>query len=275
VIATVPQTLSVVIVNWNTRDLLRKSLASLFLYRPEGPLEAIVVDNGSSDGSAAMVTKEFPSVRLIRNRKNEGFAKANNRGIRASRGEYVLLLNSDAFVQEGSLVGLLNFMEGSPDCAAVGPRLVNPDGTVQPYSFGDDPTLSYLVKRYCARVLRGRALHQWEGLQVQEVGWVTGASMLVRREAMVTAGLLDENMFMYFEDCEWCLRMRQTGWKVFFHPAFTVIHLGGQSLSHRRDARRLYFKSLLYFYRKHYGTARWALVAILTFPFLMRGGKTS
>jgi N-acetylglucosaminyl-diphospho-decaprenol L-rhamnosyltransferase len=272
---TDPPTLSVIIVNWNTRDLLRESLDSLSIYRPEGPLEVIVVDNGSSDGSTAMVTKEFPSVRLIRNRTNEGFAKASNRGIRASRGEYVLLLNSDAFVGEGALDGLITFMEGAPDCAIVGPRLVNPDGTVQPYIFGDDPTLSYLVKRYCTRVLRKRALHRWESLYVQEVGWVTGAAMMVRRNAMAMAGLLDEKMFMYFEDCEWCLRMRQAGWKVFYHPAFTVTHLGGQSLSHRRDARLMYFRSLRYFYRKHYGTARWLLVAALTFPFLVRGGKSS
>jgi N-acetylglucosaminyl-diphospho-decaprenol L-rhamnosyltransferase len=273
--ATVPPTLSVIVVNWNTRDLLRESLGSLFLYRPQGPLEIIVVDNGSFDGSVLMVTKEFPSVRLIRNRTNEGFAKATNRGIRSSRGEYVLLLNSDAFVQEGTLDGLINFMEESPDCAAVGPRLVNPDGTVQPYVFGDDPTLPYLVKRHFSKMLRGKDLHPWESPHVREVGWVTGACMMVRREAMVTTDLLDENMFMYFEDCEWCLRMRQTGWKVFFHPAFTVTHLGGRSLSRRRDARRMYFKSLRYFYRKHYGTTRWILMAILTFPFLLRGGKTA
>jgi N-acetylglucosaminyl-diphospho-decaprenol L-rhamnosyltransferase len=273
--AAIPPTLSVVIVNWNTRDLLRESLGSVFRHRPQKPLEVIVVDNGSSDGSVAMVKKEFPWVGLIRNRTNEGFAKANNRGIRSSRGQYILLLNSDALVQEGVLDGLITFMEESPDCAAVGPRLVNPDGTVQPYIFGDDPTIPYLVKRYCTKVLCGGALHLWENPHVTEVHWVTGASMMVRREAMVTAGLLDESMFMYFEDCEWCLRMRQTGWKVFFHPAFTVVHLGGRSLSRRRDARWMYFKSLRYFYRKHYGTTRWVLLVILTFPFLLRGGKPS
>jgi N-acetylglucosaminyl-diphospho-decaprenol L-rhamnosyltransferase len=190
---------------------------------------------------------------LIQNMANLGFARANNRGIQASRGRYILLLNSDTVVPEGALAHLASFMDQHPDVGASGPRLLRPDGTPQPYSFGGDPTLRYLLARDLKQALFHRHLHDWGTGIVQEVDWVSGACLLVRRQVIEQVGLLDENIFMYFEDTDWCLRMRRAGWKVYFNPGVEVIHVGGQSLAKNPSAQRSYYRSLEYFYAKHYG----------------------
>lgn len=255
--------LSVVIVNWNTCDLLRNCLHSLHRGQ-ELACEVIVVDNGSSDDSVAMIRTEFPEVRLIANAENRGFAVANNQGIRVSAGEYIMLLNSDTIVKPGALRGLVYFLDEHPQAGAVGPRLVRPDGTAQPYAFGGDPTLTYLLTRGLNQLLFRRYLHNWATDATQEVDWVSGACLVVRRRAIDQVGLLDENIFMYFEDNDWCLRIRKGGWKVYLYPEVEVIHLGGCSLSQNPAARAAYGRSLLYFYRKHYSKpARWLVHGLL------------
>ncbi len=245
--------LSVVIVSWNTADLLRDCLASL-LARADGEgLEIIVVDNASSDGSADMVQREFPQAHLVRNDHNLGFACATNRGIRTSQGRYVLLLNSDTRTSTGALRALAEFMESHVDAGACGPRLIRPNGEPQPYGFGGDPTPGYLIRRALSRLLLRRALHDWGTERVQKVDWVSGACVLARRTAIEQVGLLDEAMFMYFEDNDWCLRMRQAGWSVYYDPLVTVVHLGGRSPADSPGAGKAYSRSLEYFYRKHYG----------------------
>ncbi len=258
--------LSVIILNWNGRDLLRNCLRSvqdnISMFQrfnvstfQRSNVETFVVDNASSDGSAEMVRAEFGDVRLIVNAENLGFARANNVGIRASRGRYVLLLNNDAVALPGALAGLTAFMEVHGDAGAVGPRLLCPDGSLQPYAFGGDPTIGYLVRRGVNRLLCGRPLHDWATGVVQPVDWVSGACLMVRREAIAQAGLLDEAFFMYFEDNDWCLRIRQAGWRVYYNPQVAIIHIGGQSLARNPAARRAYRESLRHFYRKHYGPA--------------------
>jgi N-acetylglucosaminyl-diphospho-decaprenol L-rhamnosyltransferase len=267
--------LSIIIVNWNTRDLLRECLAALTMddrrwtMEPLSSIvhrlsstEIIVVDNGSADGSVEMVQREFPDVRLILNESNLGFARANNRGIAMSRGRYVLLLNSDTVASPAALEMLVAFMDAHSEAGVVGPRLLRPDGTAQPYAFGGDPTLGYLLYRGFSR-LRGRYLHDWETSAIQEVDWVSGACLMVRRAAIEQAGSLDEAMFMYFEDNEWCLRIRDAGWKVYYDPKAEIVHLGGQSLAKNPAARRAYYESLRYFYRKHYSRAAQMLLALL------------
>jgi GT2 family glycosyltransferase len=192
-------------------------------------------------------------VQVIANRQNLGFAGANNQGIRASQGAYILLLNSDTIVPDGTLSTLLSYMAANPSVGAVSPRLVRPDGTPQPFAFGNDPTPGYLLRRTFAAKLLDKSLHDWGTDEAVEVDWVSGACMLVRREAIEQAGRLDEQMFMYFEDNEWCLRMRQKGWKIVYYPAVSIIHLGGQSLKQNPQAPKAYYASLRYFYRKHYG----------------------
>lgn len=247
-------TLSVIIVSWNVRDLLRDCLRSVIQgLSPAVPHEIIVVDNASTDGSAAMVRAEFPTVTLLVNAENLGFARANNRGLCVSRGRYVVLLNSDTVVPAPALEALVAFMDAHPDAGAVGPRLLRPDGSVQPYAFGGDPTLGYLLRRGIRRLLFGRPLHDWATEDVRPVDWVSGACLMVRREAIEQAGLLDENIFMYFEDNDWCLRIRRAGWRVYYDPQVAITHIGGQGLVRNPAAARAYRESLRYFYRKHYG----------------------
>jgi N-acetylglucosaminyl-diphospho-decaprenol L-rhamnosyltransferase len=263
--------LSIVITSWNTSDLLKRCLASLLRCPQRCYFEVIVTDNASTDGSSEMVMREFPTVRLIQNMANLGFARANNRGIQASRGRYILLLNSDTVVPEGALARLTSFMDQHPDVGASGPRLLRPDGAPQPYSFGGDPTLRYLLARDLKQALFHRHLHDWGTDIVQEVDWVSGACLLVRRQAIEQVGLLDENIFMYFEDTDWCLRMRRAGWKVYYNPGVEVIHIGGQSLAKNPSAQRSYYRSLEYFYAKHYGLLPRLLLRVALMPHHWRG----
>jgi len=260
--------LSIVIVNLNTLLLLRNCLSSIFDTSQDSHApEVIVVDNGSSDGSGDMVKREFPSVLLAENTTNVGFSKATNQGIRASTGRLILLLNSDTVLEKQTLSSLMEFMRGHNDAGVCGACLMRPDGSVQPFLFGSDPTLSYLMHRGLKRLFLGRALHDWDTKDVMEVDWVSGACLMARREVLFSAGLLDENIFMYFEDTDLCLRVRRSGWKIYFNPAATVIHIGGQSLSKDRERRRAYFESLLYFYEKHYGPVARLALKLLLFPY--------
>ncbi len=245
--------LSVVIVNWNTETLLYNCVAALFLSPPSSALEVIVVDNASSDNSVACLRRNWPTVHLIENSRNLGFARANNQGIAASRGQYVLLLNSDTLVPPDALRRLVAFMNEHPEAGAVGPRLLRPDGHPQPFAFGGDPTPLYLLRRGLSLLLLRRPLHDWNTNLVQSVDWVSGACLLLQRQALGQAGPLDEAIFMYFEDNDLCLRLRQCGWKVYYNPQVSITHLGGQSLKQYPAAQEAYGASLKYFYQKHYG----------------------
>ncbi|PKO22875.1 MAG: glycosyltransferase family 2 protein [Chloroflexi bacterium HGW-Chloroflexi-1] len=264
-------TLSVIIVNWNVCDLLRDCLRSVLWGResevrsqeanrsaliPALELrapEVLVVDNASIDGSAEMVAREFPTVRLIRNAENLGYARANNLGIAASTGRYVLLLNSDTVVPPAALAELVAFMDAHPEAGACSPQLLGADGRPQPYAFGCDPMPDYLMRRGLYRLLLRRPLHDWGAAEVQAVDWVSGACLLTRRAVIDQVGALDEQFFMYFEDNDWCLRMRAAGWKVYYNPNVCITHIGGQGLIQNPAARRAYYRSLEYFYAKHYG----------------------
>lgn len=272
-------TLSIIIVSYNTTSILRNCLQSVLAQSlsaprqdpaqppnsPEG-YEIIVVDNASNDGSPAMVAQEFPAVTLLANATNRGFGRANNQGIQASHGRYVLLLNSDTLLPTGVLARLLHFMDQTSAAGACSPRLLRPDGTPQPYAFGADPTIGYLLARGAKQIISHKYLHNWAADTIQEVDWVSGACLLVRREVIDQVGLLDENIFMYFEDNDWCLRIRQVGWKIYYNPTVQITHLGGQSLAKNPQARQAYYHSLEYFYAKHYNfLSRLALRALLPF----------
>ncbi|MBN2389235.1 MAG: glycosyltransferase family 2 protein [Anaerolineae bacterium] len=254
--------LSVVVLNWNTCDSLRDCLRSLTPFPPAW--ELVVVDNASTDNSVAMVQAEFPYARLIINTENRGFTGGNNQGIAASTGRHVLLLNSDTIVEPASLTVLVYFMDTHSEAGAVSPRLLRSDGSPQPYAFGRDPTPLYLLRRGLNQLLLHRHLHNWATNQTQNVDWVSGACLLVRRAVIEQVGLLDENMFMYFEDNDWCLRIRKAGWKVYYNPRVEIVHLGGQSLKKNLSAQSAYYDSLAYFYAKHYGQlSQWLLRLML------------
>jgi GT2 family glycosyltransferase len=161
-------------------------------------------------------------------------------------------------------------MEARAEVGACSPRLLRPDGAPQPFAFGGDPTFKYLLARGLNRLLFRRYLHDWATNTPQEVDWVSGACLLVRRQTVERVGGLDENIFMYFEDNDWCLRIRQAGWKICYNPQVSIIHLGGQSLARNPTARQAYYRSLEYFYSKHYGrTARLLLhFGLITYKLL-------
>ncbi|MBI2945779.1 MAG: sugar transferase, partial [Candidatus Wallbacteria bacterium] len=223
--------LSVVIVNFDTSAYLREAIRSV-LRESEGlSSECIVVDNHSPDGSAAMVRREFPQVRLIANSVNVGFSTGVNQGITASRGRYLLVLNADTVALEGSLRELLDFADEHPECGVAGPRLEYHDGRLQPscrtfYSFK-----TLMLRRTAlgklfpeAPEIRRHLMLDWHHDSVREVDWVLGAAMLVRRRALEQIGWMDERYFLYLEDVDWCYRMKQAGWKVLFCPRARIVH---------------------------------------------------
>lgn len=259
---------AVIIVNWNTCDCLRTCLDFLFASDLPGiGLDVIVVDNGSNDGSVEMVRNEFPDVRLIRNQTNVGYARAVNRGLTVASGRYILLLNSDAYVEKKTLRDLCRFMDNHNAVGAVSPRLAREDGTVQPYLFGRDPKPAYLLRRGLKRLVFDGSLHRWDVPETREVEWVSGACLMIRKEALDTVGSLDEQMFMFFEDNDLCLRMRMSGWRVVYYPETTVTHIGGKSLAKNPRAKYAYYESLQHFYTKHYGFAACVLIRILLIPY--------
>ncbi len=253
--------ISIIIVNWNTRDLLLQCLASVRAHATH--CEVIVVDNGSTDGSMAMVEAQFPEVQVIRQIENQGYARANNAGVRAATGNYLLFLNSDAILRADTIDGLWAVSQDASRRAACSPRLLQPDGKAQPFSFGNDPTLSYLFARACARTGMRQPLHDWETSIGQTVDWVSGTCLLVRRSAFEQVGGFDERIFMYFEDNDLCLRLRQEGWEVMYAPHIAVTHLGGASLQDSKERRKHYYASLQYFYAKHYSAKAGAILRML------------
>lgn len=254
---TVPD-VSIVVVNWNTRDLLLRCIRCVYDMCADLSLEVIVVDNASSDDSVLALQARFPHVHVIENHENVGFARANNQGVRASSTPYVLLLNSDAFLTAGALQVMLDLIRREPRAALVGAQLRNADGSFQA-SYTPFPNLwqEFLILSGLGRMLKGH----WYPSRYDEVkkgpqivDYVDGACMLVRRDAYLQLGGLDEGYFMYSEEVDLCLRLKQHGWQVWYQPAAQVVHLGGASSASRRMEReRDMYRSRLRFYRKHYG----------------------
>lgn len=249
--------LSIVIVSWNTRDLLKACLASIFAHPPQAAFDVWVVDNDSQDGSVAVVREQFPSVKLIENEENVGFAQANNQAITRCQGEYVLLLNPDTEVKPGALTALVTFLDENPAVGAAGSRLLNPDGTLQP-SCHPAPTLSReLWRLFHLDAIRpyGRYdMHAWETSRPREVDVLQGAALAIRKNILDEIGFLDGDYFMFSEEVDLCFRIQQAGWPLYWAPASRVIHYGGQSTRQVAEKMflQLYLGKLKYF-RKHHG----------------------
>lgn len=232
------QVVSVLLVNWNTRDLLRRCLASLAALEEADEIEVIVVDNGSKDGSASMLRQEFPDVLRIENQQNLGFTRATNQAYERSTGDFVLMLNSDTIVESGTIRSSRSFLEAHPRVGALGCQLRNENGTEQstcfrfPNLFGLLMTATRLAQTFPEhRVLNwdrygGR---RWDG--PSEVDVVMGSYLLVRRAAVSTSTLLDDAYFMYAEETDLCRRLRDAGWTVMFLPQLSITHVGGASSS--------------------------------------------
>ena len=252
---------SIIIVSWNAKEILRACLNSLMDSTVEYAHEIIAVDNGSSDGSPEMVEKEFPHVRLIKNRYNLGFARANNIGIRASRGRYVCLINSDVIVFEDCIKNLMSFMDENPAAGMAGPKILNPDRTLQP-SCRHFPSiwnnlchavaLNHLFPR--SRFFSAPFMDYWAHDTVRKVDVITGMFWMIRRQAIDEVGLLDEDFFVYGEDIDWCKRFRQGGWDIVFYPGAEAVHIGGASSSNAPFKFYIEMqKANLQYWKKHHG----------------------
>jgi GT2 family glycosyltransferase len=263
--------LSIIIVNWNTRDLLAQCLQAVFSAAGGVPIEVIVVDNASADGSPELVQRDFPQVRLIQNAANVGFARANNQGITVSQGRYVLLLNSDAFVCEDTLEHMVAFMEAHPAAGLAGCKLLYKDGRLQPSCMAFPSLLTeFFIATWLDRLFpRSRLfghyrMTYWDFGDVREVDVITGAFMMARAAAIDQVGLLDEGYFMYSEEVDWCYRFKAAGWKVLYSPGAETVHIGeGSSRKIRADMLIQLYRSRICFFRKTHGRRSAVLLKLI------------
>ncbi len=267
--APYPIDLSVIIVSFNTRALLHQCLQSIRNVTPETSLEIIVVDNNSQDSSADMVRSCFPEVNLIINQGNRGFSAACNQGLRIMRGKYACLLNPDTLVLDGAFDHMIRFIESKPKAGVLGCKLLNIDKTVQSscFKFYSHKTVLFdycllpksLDKSLLAGVYKSRDLRE-----STEVDWVLGACQLLRGKAIKVVGLLDEDLFLYSEEVDWCYRAKKQGWEVWFTPDAQVIHYGGQAAEQQsQPALTQLYRSRYQFFQKHYGRGSAYLLKIL------------
>jgi GT2 family glycosyltransferase len=288
--------LGIVVVSYNTRELLYDCLRSVYASQGDFTFKVCVVDNASSDGSPEMAATEFPQTELIANEENLGYPTANNQGLRAfgftdqpgspnppipesaNLPSFALLLNSDTKTPPDALASMLDFMADHPDAGAAGPKLVRPDGSLDLACRRSFPTpeisfhkmigLSRLFPR--SRRFGRYNLTYLDPNQITEVDSVVGAFMLVRGEAIQQAGLMDESFFMYGEDLDWAYRIRDAGWNIYYNPTVTVLHVKRASTRQNPRAQVEFYRAMDIFYHKHFAaqTPRWLHGLIVSAVFM-------
>lgn len=268
---------SIIIVNWNTCELLQRCLTSIQTHRGDLSVEVIVVDNASSDDSVEMVRREFPWVRLIVSSCNLGYTGGNNLGAREAGGRYLLILNPDTELVGDALSQMVAYMEAHPHVGVVGPMLRYPDGRLQPSRrhfptigsiFFDGVTPGYW--QWAPRNNRFRReyyMRDGRDAETQAVDWLVGAALLIRREAWEAVGPFDEQFFMYFDEVDWCRRCHQAGWQVHYLPSALVIHheKGASRQVATESVTRIY-RSKVRYVDKHLGK-KWGTIVRLFFLF--------
>jgi len=259
IVAGSTPTISVIVVSYNTRQMTLDCLRALYSDLGNSPAEVFVVDNASSDGSADAIRAQFPGVRLIANSINLGFGAANNQAMHEAKGEFLLLLNSDAFPKPGAISTLLCHLQANPKVGVVGPRLVHAEGSLQLSCFRfPSPLRAWLENLWISAAFANHSLlgdyRHWPHNTLRSVDWVIGACLLVRREVFSQVGGFDEKFFMYSEEADWQRRIRDGGWDIVFVPGAVVTHLGGASgASEPARINRHFFESLDYYEYKHHG----------------------
>jgi GT2 family glycosyltransferase len=252
---------SVIIVSYNTREMTLDCLRTLYSSLDGISAEVWLVDNASHDGSVEAVKEAFPQVQIIANTANSGFGAANNQALKQARGEFLLLLNSDAFPKERAIGKLVDYMRSNPDVAVVGPQLLNGDGSLQRSCWKfPSPGRAWLENLGVTSLLPNHPLvgdySRWEHDRERDVDFIIGACMLVRREAYERVGGFDEGFFLYSEETDWQRRMRDNGFRIVFTPSAQVTHLGGASgAAEKAKVNRHFFESLDRYEYKHHGLA--------------------
>lgn len=262
---------SFIIVNWNTKSLIVQAINSIYKYAKGFTYEIILVDNGSADGSTALVAKKFPKIKLLAQKENLGFAKGNNEGIKIARGEFIFLFNSDAYLIDESLKNLLKRAKEIPNLGAIAPLVLNVDKSIQQsvgfkpdllrvilwMSFIDDLPFGDFLKPY-------HVDHDRFYKKEHQVDWLTGAALMVPKKVIGKIGMLDKEIFMYGEDVDWCMRIQKAGFDIYFSPVARLIHIGrGSSGKISKNAILGEYKGLIYLYNKHYGNFSLQILKLL------------
>jgi N-acetylglucosaminyl-diphospho-decaprenol L-rhamnosyltransferase len=246
---------SIIIVNWNTRELLSQCLQSVYASQTTKEIEVWVVDNGSSDGSVEIVRENYPQVNLTVNIKNVGFAHANNQALKRSSGDTLMLLNPDTVVDQDAIENLVHFLESNSDVGVVGPRLLNPDRSLQVSAYPEPTLFREFWRMFHLDRLNYYAeypMDKWSDDQAREVDVLMGACMLIRREIFDQVGFMDEDFFIYSEEVDLCTRIRDYGWRLFWCPAAKVVHYGGQSTRQVQEEMFLQlYQGKIQYFRKH------------------------
>jgi len=257
--------LSIIIVNWNTREYLLHCLKSILGNGQGTSREIIVVDNGSQDGSADEIGRTCPLAQVIKNGRNLGFSKAVNQGLRNASGRYALLLNPDTRVKNGAIEQLVSFMDGCSNAGVAGAQLLNGDGSKQ-NSIANFPSLATellnksLLRRLFPKKFPGKERNYSEPVEVDSV---IGACMMVRRAALEQVGLLDEDYFLFLEETDWCYRMKRAGWKIYHVPEAEIYHFQGKSAEKdRKRAKVEYYRSRYHFFKKNKGNTQFLMLCI-------------
>lgn len=223
--------ISIIITNYKTRGLLKQCLKGIYLFPPSVPFEIIVVDNNSGDGSVELVKEQFPQVKLIASDQNLGFHKGNNLGIKESSGKYVVILNTDIAFLDNSLDKMYQFMEAHPESALMGPKLKNPDGSIQLSCMKFPGPMVPIYRRtflgnlpFAKKAIDDYLMVDFKHDEIRTVDWILGACIMVRREAIDKVGPMDEYLFLYFGDVAWCNKFWQSGYKVYYFADTNIIH---------------------------------------------------
>src|SRR3989344_5560110 len=239
--------ISIIINNYKTRGLLKQCLKGIYLYPPSVEYEVIVVDNNSRDGSVEMVKAKFPQVRLIEAKKNLGHHQGNNLGIKNSSGRYILILNTDIALLDNSIDKIYRFMEDHPESALVGPKLKNPDGSIQMSALRFPGKLVPIYRRtflgqlpFAKKEIDYYLMKDFNHALTRPVDWILGACAMVRRSAIDKVGLMDEDLFLYFGDVAWCKKFWQAGYKVYYFVEANIVHY------HKRESAQVGIFSLVF-----------------------------
>lgn len=272
--------LSVVIVNYNTKALLIQTLDSVFASSDTFEYEVFVVDNASMDGSSEVISVDYPEVRLISNQENVGFARANNQAIMESKGRYVLLLNSDTFIQNDTFEKMIRFLDKHPIAGAVGCKVIKPDGTLDLACKRSFPTPQNSLYHFLGLDALFPSSHRFGAYNLtylnenenHEVDCLVGACMMVRKTVINQVGLLDESFFMYGEDIDWSYRIKKAGWEIWYVPETTIVHYKGASAS-KMPIRMIYefYYSMVLYFKKHRSEDTWLGIRLLVYLGILVG----
>ncbi|MBU1165053.1 glycosyltransferase family 2 protein [Patescibacteria group bacterium] len=269
--------LSIIIVTWNVKDYLKKCLESIYKNQGDLDVEVIVVDNASTDNTSDMARREFPKVKLITNQNNNGFAKANNQGIKIAKGEYVLFLNPDTEILSNTFKDSIDFFEKHKDTGAVGCQILNTDSTIQRSvrrfpTFWSQMLILYKLHHLLPslRTFRNYFAQDFDYSKESEVDQIMGAFILTKRDIINKIGDFDEIFYLWFEEVDFCKRLIKNEYKVYYTPKAKIIHHGSLSFNQKLtvEKQKIFNKSMRYYFKKHHNKFSWFMIASTHFDSL-------